>query len=214
MLAAVVSDGAGSASFSRHGAALVCRSIVSGARSHFAISDDAPGDDVIWSWIDDARDRIAWAASKRGTPARQFAATLVCVLASETETTILHIGDGAAVLKLPDNWIAASWPEAGEYASTTYFVTDDPTPRLRITRLVEDVNAIAVLSDGIERLVLDFRAKSPHSPFFEGLIRAVLAGGVAHNDPLSADLKSYLDSDAVNERTDDDKSLIVAARLR
>lgn len=186
--------------------------LVGAARKHFAISAEMPSDDQCWSWLDEARDRIAQAASGRATSPRQFAATLVAVIASDVETMVLHVGDGAAVLQIDGEWLAPSWPENGEYASTTFFVTDDPVAQLRITRTGR-TTAVAAFTDGIERLALDFASQQPHAPFFNGIIRPIAqAEGEGRNRVLAASLARYLDSDAINERTDDDKSLILACR--
>lgn len=211
-LVAVVSDGAGSAIYGGQGAWMTCRTVVEAARKHFASSSSSPTDEQCWLWLDDVRDRIAKAADGRGVPSRQFAATLIAVIASEAETLILHIGDGAAVLFVDGEWKAPSWPENGEYASTTFFVTDDPVARLRITR-APAAAAVAVFTDGIERLALDFTAGRPHRPFFDGIIRPIRdADGNGRSRPLCESLARYLDSAAINERTDDDKSLVLACR--
>ena len=209
---AVVSDGAGSASFGGQGAWITCRTVVDAARKHFASSSGLPTDEQCWSWLDEVRNRIAKAAGERGIPSRQFAATLVAVIATEADTLILHVGDGAAVLLTDGEWQAPSWPENGEYASTTFFVTDDPAARLRITR-ASGATAVAVFTDGIERLALDFASGRPHPPFFDGIIRPIRdADGHGRNGPLCGSLARYLDGGAINERTDDDKSLILACR--
>ena len=126
---------------------------------------------------------------------------------------LLHIGDGAAVVRFGGNWSAPSWPAHGEYASQTFFVTDDPAPQLRITRLERPVDAVAMFSDGIERLVLDFSNKTAPTPFFDSMMEPFeSAVAVGRNQKLSASLKRYLNSERINERTDDDKSLILAVR--
>ncbi|MGC8000370.1 protein phosphatase 2C domain-containing protein, partial [Salmonella enterica] len=66
---------------------------------------------------------------------------------------------------------------------------------------------------GIERLVLDFGQRAAHAPFFERMIAPVAgAASSGRNTNLCQALGSYLDSEAVNARTDDDKTLILAAR--
>ena len=213
-LVAVVSDGAGSAPHGKKGSVLTCRTISEGARQHFAKTDVSPTDDQIWTWVDQARDRISLAAVALGSTPREFAATLVAVIAMENETIILHIGDGAAVCNTEGQWIVPSWPANGEYASTTFFVTDDPVADLRITRLPFSVDGAAAFSDGIERLVLRFSDQSASASFFDKLATTIRSSGqIGGNQILNASLKRYLDSPAINERTDDDKSLIVAVRL-
>jgi hypothetical protein len=211
-LVAVASDGAGSASHSQHGSALLCRTMALGARAHFCKSSDLPTEGIAWSWVDEARDRIRYVAEKSQIEFRQFAATLVCAIVGKSSAVVLHIGDGAAVVSTGGVWSVASWPENGEYASATYFVTDDPTPRLRFVQVDAQVDAIAVFTDGIERLALDFHQRRAHAPFFEAMLRPVQQGDLGRNHDLSKSLADYLNGAAINSRTDDDKSLILASR--
>jgi Protein phosphatase 2C len=60
IIVAVVSDGAGTASHGGEGAALVSRIISNRAQAHFETSAELPGDEVIWSWVDEVRDVIAF----------------------------------------------------------------------------------------------------------------------------------------------------------
>ena len=212
-LIAVVCDGAGSAVCGRQGAVITSRAFTEAARHHFSKSSVQPTDDELWNWVDEARDRINRAAASRSRERRDFSCTLIAVLATETQTLIAHIGDGAAVLRVNGEWSAASWPANGEYASQTYFITEDPAPQLRIRRMEVAADVVAVFSDGIERLVLDFATQTAPAPFFESMTKpfaSALNPGQSHR--LSASLKRYLASDGINERTDDDKSLILAVR--
>ena len=212
---AVVSDGAGSASHGGQGASLTCRALAVHARTHFRKTSNLPSDDDIVAWVDAAKDNIWAAATQRGLQLRDFAATLVCVISNGNDTVIAHVGDGCAVMKILgyDDWIATSWPNHGEYASTTFFVTDDKELKLRITRLTVDVVAFAVFTDGIERLALDFRNNVPFEPFFNAVMNPVIASEIRGRDiGLSEKLMAFLNSDSVNARTDDDKTLILAVK--
>jgi hypothetical protein len=72
----------------------------------------------------------------------------------------------------------------------------------------------AVFSDGIENLVLDHRERSAPAPFFERLLQPVATWeGTGRSRKLSRHLRDYLDSAKVCAATDDDKSLILGARL-
>ncbi len=210
---AVLCDGAGSASMGGEGASLVARVISVQARKHFAANTTGPDDETLLTWIDEAREAIYYAANKRQLAPRDFASTLICVLSNGRDTTVAHIGDGCAVAKEAESgeWHALTWPAHGEYASTTYFVTDDQ-PRIAIQRRSTAISALVAFTDGLERLALDFAAIKPHVPFFEGVLGPVLQSSVMGRDAkLSHQLARYLDSPAVNARTDDDKTLLVAA---
>ena len=215
ILVAVVSDGAGSASHGGEGASLVCRTFSERAREHFSGTGDLPDDDTIWSWMDEIRDRIAAAAGRRGMRSRDFAATLVSVIAGGSDTIVMAVGDGAAVVRSgPESgWIVPDWPEHGEYASTTFFVIDEPAPRMRIVRLGSAIEDAALFTDGIERLALDFAGRRAHQPFFESMIKPLKAStAIGRDAALARALAAYLDGDAVNARTDDDKTLLLAIR--
>lgn len=217
VIAAVVSDGAGSALRAQIGSRLVCVSFLRACHQYFRQHPlSALSEEIIWDWIDGVRETINAKAEETCLRPRDFAATLVAVLAGPKNTVVVHIGDGAAVVKRVQSgtWEIPSWPYQGEYASTTTFVTDDPQPRLAISFIESAIDEFAVFSDGIERLVLDQVAQVPHAPFFNrmaGPLRATDVTGA--NRALSLALRSYLDSPPVCERTDDDKSLILGVRL-
>lgn len=211
VLFGIVSDGAGSASFGGQGAALICHSLAQRVREYFKYNSEMPDDTEIWSWIDSARDLIGESANKRDIPRREFSATLVAIIVTDSEVLSLHIGDGSIVARTQDQqWVSLSWPETGEYASTTYFLIDDPAPKLRISRHKNEFNAFSLFSDGIENLALDFKSQCPHPPFFNSLLKSVDDTAILGNvKNLSDALFSFLGSDKINERTDDDKSLII-----
>lgn len=210
---AIICDGAGSAAFGGEGASIVCRTFSVALKDHFRTTSALPDDDDIWEWFDLARDRLSLAAAKREVDRRAFASTLVLLLARKGEQLAVHVGDGAIVGRDTSGaWQALSWPENGEYASTTYFVSDDPAPKARIARTTHDMDGFAVFSDGIEDLALDLVAVIPHVPFFRTMIAPLdKLDGAGRDTVLSKALGSFLSSPRVCEKTDDDKSLILVS---
>lgn len=212
-MCAVVSDGAGSASYGGPGAWIVCREFLAQAQSWSATSPGLPGDQVIFDWIDAIRDRISRAAERRGSAPRQFAATVAAVFATDREALVIQIGDSVVAGRADGNWTVPLWPESGEYASTTYFVTDSPTPRLNLAREAISFDGFALFSDGIETIALDHSEQQAHQPFLDPMIKAIDdTPGIGRLAALSGQLASYLGSDRVNYRTDDDKTLILLSR--
>jgi serine/threonine protein phosphatase PrpC len=210
---AIVCDGAGSAAYGGQGASLTCRILSVALRRHFCGRPDLPDDGQLWAWVDLARDAISAAAQRKGSNRRAFASTLVMLVVGVDGVLVGHIGDGAVVGREQDGlWRSLSWPDNGEYASTTYFVTDDPAPKLRLSRFDGGMDAFALFSDGIEDLALDQKATIPHEPFFRTMIGPLdVAAEPGKNRRLSAALAQFLGSARVGERTDDDKSLILAS---
>jgi hypothetical protein len=217
ILIAVVSDGAGSARHSSIGARIVASSI---CRSALAFAgrggrtSEIDGE-IADAWLDDIRDRIEQAAQRRSAPRRWFAATLVACLIQEDCAAVIHVGDGACAVRMNDarSWLVPSWPAQGEYASTTYFVTDDPKPRTILTHLDGSVAEIAIFSDGLERLALDFGAATAFAPFFESIFSPLRVSLPGRQRQLSVDLRAFLDGPSVTGRTDDDKTFIMARRV-
>jgi hypothetical protein len=161
-------------------------------------------------WVDELRDLLTTVAVKRSLARRQFAATLVMLVVKDDQLLSLQIGDSALVARRAGVWEAICWPENGEYASTTFFVTDDPQVRLRINRLRLDHDAFALFSDGIEHLALDHLARQPHVRFFDPIIKPVdQSAETGKLTKLSLALGRYIDSPVICDRTDDDKTLVL-----
>jgi serine/threonine protein phosphatase PrpC len=205
-----VSDGAGSAKFGAFGAWLTCRFLSVRFRECMQENPELPSDEGLADWVDELRDRISAIATRRGTVPRQFAATLAAIIVAPDVAVTLHIGDSAIVGRKGGEWDVLCWPENGEYASSTYFVTDEPEPRLNITRHQREHDAFALFSDGIGDLALSHLEQAAYPRFFDPMLRPIdAAPGEGRLVELSAKLSTYLASPSVCERTDDDKTLIL-----
>jgi len=172
-------------------------------------------EEIIRDWLDDIRNRIFRVAEIRNTVPRQLAATLVGAIVWQKHAIVCHVGDGACVLRRNngDGWEVPSWPAHGEYASSTYFVTDDPEPKLDFVSIDGEFSEISIFSDGVERLALDFAAKKASERFFDPMFAPLARLGPGRDRALSNALRKYLDSPRITERTDDDKSIIPARRV-
>jgi hypothetical protein len=207
---AVVSDGAGSASFGAYGAWLTCRFLSVQFRQWFRANPDLPSDKELADWVDELRDRISAIATQRASSPRQFAATLAAIAVTPNDAITLQIGDSAIVGRKGTDWDVLCWPENGEYASSTYFVTDDPKPRLNITRHLREHDAFALFTDGVGDLALSHLGQNAHPQFFDPMFRPVdSVSGEGRLVELSTKLAYYLAGPSVCERTDDDKTLIL-----
>ena len=223
-LIVVVSDGAGSARHGGTGAALAARAVARAAEGalHGRAFESLCEEDL-QDWVDAARDTIGRGAERRtdaGAPTtlRDFATTLLLAVSDGHRTWTAHVGDGAIVGRGAESgdWAVLSWPATGDYAGTTYFLTDEPAPALRVAHHETPISGLALLSDGLERLVLDFAAQTAHGPFFERMARPLDVRASQNQKGPSRDLSTalgaYLDSENVCRRSDDDKTLVVAVR--
>jgi hypothetical protein len=217
VLALAVADGAGSAAEARAGAELACQTLL--AECEAWLEQDSTTRD--WSpataetLLQSVRTRLARRAAAAGRPAREFACTLLGALVAADRALFLQIGDGAIVIGAGDGYRPVFWPQGGEYANETHFVTDpNAAARLECVVLSEPVAEIALLSDGLQLLALHYQSRQAHAPFFRPLFQRLRAEpGTGCPAELAAALERFLATPAINQRTHDDKTLILATRL-
>ena len=84
------------------------------------------------------------------------------------------------------------------------------TAQIAVRRL--SVAHVAVISDGLQMLALKMPRGVPHEPFFSPLFRFVAE---VDDEAVAAEqLESFLRSQRVRDRTDDDLTLLLAALVR
>ena len=213
-LCAIVADGAGSASHGGQGASLVCRTLMSAFQKQFEMHDELPNEHTLSEWIDHIRDNLSAIAERRDLGKRDFAATMVLLVTCKDRLLAAQIGDSAMVGRRDGRWEAICWPENGEFVSSTFFITDDVEARLRTAYLPLEYDAFALFSDGIDDVALEHLQLQPHARFFDPMIKPVDEASERGNvRQLSVALARYLDSPALCERTDDDKTLVLLSSV-
>ena len=214
VLILICSDGAGSATHSARGSRLACRAAMRVISAALANGFTFEGDEALDAplhWAEQVHDCINEVAEAEGLVSRDFACTLLLAVLGESHSIFLQLGDGAIVTSNGSSIDVVFWPDRGEYANATWFITDKRSiGRVQIARTGR-VEEVALFTDGLQSIALDYSTKRAHPPFFLPMFRALRA--VASSDELQVALKRFLDSPPVNERTDDDKTLILATRL-
>lgn len=213
-LVAVMADGAGSASLSHIGADLVVSTVSSlaqlgvraGRRDYGEVLREAAGV---------ARQRLIEEAQSRKVTLRDLACTLLAAIVPPVGGAALQLGDGAIVATTERvAWRCIFWPQKGEYANATHFLSDDNAlSAMQVAALADEVLDVALLTDGLETLALQFATRAAHEPFFRTAFGPVhTAAGTGELTDLSRSLSQFLASPPVKRRTDDDASLILATR--
>ena len=217
VLVAALADGAGSAERADGGAKLASGLFVEVANELLADGADylRGAGELIRRAATAARAAIEGRAAHEERDIDDFACTLLMALLHDSGGAVGQIGDGAIVATGGHKveWRALTWPQHGEYLNTTRFLTEaDALQHLRVEELTEPVASVCLFSDGLERLVLDFGARTAHGPFFEAVFNRFGPTPCAgHNKDVSSALAELLSSAAVNGRTDDDKSIVCAS---
>ena len=209
-LICVVSDGAGSASRSEYSARLTCDLVADSIAR--ADSERAHSKSFALETLEAVRSALRQEASQENLSVREFACTLLVCIATPNRTTFWQIGDGAICFRFPaeDTYRFAFWPAKGEYANETYFVTDSESMNELEFDSIDSIADIALFSDGLERLALDFKAGEVHTKFFTGLFPYLYREAAGHLTEIEEKLKDFLGSERINSKTDDDKTLILA----
>jgi hypothetical protein len=214
VLVLACADGAGSAGHADVGARLACRGIV-----RLVLEDLRDGlpvahieRDTARSWHDRLRQHLRKEAERRQVEFPQLACTLLLAVVGERAAAFSQVGDGAIVLADGDAYRPVFWPQNGEYANTTNFVTDDAfADNLAFEVRAGSVDELALFTDGLQMLALNFADRTVHRPFFLPMFRKLRAAVPGEGLPRA--LRQFLRSPAVNQRSDDDKTLLLATRI-
>jgi serine/threonine protein phosphatase PrpC len=140
-----------------------------------------------------------------------FATTLLIAIITSEWIVAAQIGDGAIVAQCGEQTFEVlTHPNHGEYLNETSFVTDSDYlqyAQFRVIQHLPTVKGIALLTDGLENLALDFATKTAYPPFFLPLFRFVTRA-----ESTQEELETFLSSERVCRQTDDDKTILLAVR--
>ena len=212
-LVLVCADGAGSAEHSAVGARLACETLLSTIGDWLHRNGTLPLvlETQATQWIRPVHERLVAEAARLEVHPRQLSCTLLFAVLGSEGAAFGQIGDGAIVARRGDDYEHLLWPRAGEYANTTFFVTDPKfADNLQCVWCAIPPEEVALFTDGLQTLALDFNRRQAHGPFFAPMFQALAAA--AEPEALLGPLVDFLRSPAIAERTDDDKTLILATR--
>lgn len=213
-----VADGAGSAALAEVGASLACETFARLVEAYVAKGGRVAAIErpLVERWITGLVYRIELDARRSGARVQDYSCTLLAAVIADGSAVFVQIGDGAMVISNGAGWRHVFWPQHGEFANTTNFVTSERAVlTMEFMRLDEAVEEVAVFTDGIENLVLQKASRTAYAPFFDSMFPPVRKSQASGLDAeLSQALDKYLSSPTVTNRTDDDKTLILASRRR
>lgn len=206
-----VADGAGSASRSAEGSSIAVQSSLDFLTEHLATS--VPGED--WEWDDLLRQTLGHArhsleAYVGADALRDLATTLLLAVVTEHTLATLQVGDGALVCRHLGGALRVLTPVTdSEYINVTSFITGSTFQQDAVCTVLPaaEIDAIAAFTDGLQYVAISYPQNLAHEPFFRPLFAfAERANGDA------SDLEALLTSPRIIEKTDDDKTLVLAVR--
>lgn len=200
---------------SREGSMRAVQSIVQSAANFVADGHpvDAIGAETFHTWFGVAAWHLQVEADADVRPVRDYACTLLVAVIDEQTAAYAQLGDGAIVAGCGDDVVPIFWPQQGEFANTTFFITA-PEHLSRVQTLTgsEVPERVAVISDGLQNLALRNSDRTAHPGFFSPLFHSLRTQPEGKAEELQTPLEAFLGSQMINARTDDDKSLLLAIR--
>ena len=218
ILLVALADGAGSAIHAEIGAQAAVDASLDWLLTH--VEKEHPFEccewtELMWATFQNARTALERLGEEHDEPIRSFATTLTCLVATPEQLIVGQLGDGAVVAVGEDDGLkTVTALQRGEYANETNFLTQDQALDLVAIQVIDErIRALAVMSDGLTRLALKRPNNEPHLPFFKPLFAFVESSASSNDGAQAKDaLTEFLTSPRVCERTDDDKSLVLALR--
>ena len=140
----------------------------------------------------------------------EVATTLLLTLVTDEWLATVQVGDGATVCRSASGELTVvSRSNRGDFVNETTFLTSPgfESDVCRMTVPSGDITGVASFTDGVEILGVQLQGGAAHEPFF-----APLFGFASNPDSTEGELREFLSSERVCERTDDDKTLILAVR--
>jgi Protein phosphatase 2C len=207
-----VSDGAGSASCGAEGAEMATTFAL-----EFLSEIELPTTEESWQallleTLQHVHDVLEAHATSQQKETRDFACTLLVAVITPSEIAALQIGDGAIVGVNNETVMRLTRAAHGEYASETVFVTSQDYLEHCSCVVVpsETYTGLALLTDGLEPVAMNLQTGEPFAPFFMPLFR--FANNEKDDYEKSQALASFLTSERLNQRTHDDKTLVLVVR--
>lgn len=207
-----VADGAGSALFSDEGSKLAVKTAIKKLselidRSRF--DDDSYLHSALIDALKSAKSAIEDKAQSENKAIRDFATTLILLIATAEFVCAIQIGDGAIIVKENNIITTLTKPKHREYINETEFLTsisnfDDL--KMEIKRAV--ITDLAVISDGLQMIALNLPEYTPFEGFFLPLFDFLETA--EDEKKANKQLEDFLRSPRVIERTDDDLTLFLA----
>lgn len=214
-LCIAVADGAGSAQNAHLGAQCAVEHAVTTLYEHCEWEHYETFDADYWyqtmrEAFEAARQALEYLCIEENLSLRSLATTLTCVVAKPELVVVGQIGDGVVVAETPTGELTTMLrPQRGEYANETYFlVLPNALSHIEVHVQPIRVQALAVMTDGLLRLAMQLADYQPSPRFFKPLL--AFASEAKEESQAQDDLAAFLDSERVCNRTDDDKTLVLA----
>lgn len=206
-LVIAAADGAGSAKCGRVGALIAVRSLAYAGRRLFSADISlAQCEAAVRGCFTVARRALKSAAVCFDVPLSALATTGILAIVTQKYAVVGQVGDGGCVLITSKGTLVTPVsPSNGRFANVTHFITDkDFRKQLQVGVHCGDLCGAALFTDGLQFEIIDVHGKA-RDQFLGPILR-----WMQESSPRSSrdQMLSFLTSDEVRERTDDDLTFV------
>ncbi len=216
VIVGAVSDGAGSAKHADQGAELAVKTALSSIELWLGsqktelkpVSEEQARE--LFSWIlETVIDALQTAATSSGYSLSDLACTLLIFIAAPDWVAAMQVGDGFILVGLQgQDYQLLFQPSKGEFINETAFVTaPNALDEMQVRVRPGNQEFICAATDGLEKVAIHIRDWVPFTPFFQPL--ADYMQTTSRPEQEDEYILDFLDSDRLNLRTDDDKTLLL-----
>lgn len=205
-----IADGAGFAKYADFAARISTEHVVNEMRSYSGALKDIGELDVL-GWLSSVRRRLVSESEELEAKIVDLSATLLVAIFEGDEAFFWQVGDGGWVIQTDSGIEVATWPDSGEFINETVFSVSERAAGAFSNVYVKGIRAILGFTDGLEHLCLNYITKSVHAPLVTKLFAAL--EGNPEVGLLERQLGALLSSTLVNDRTDDDKTMVLAWKI-
>ncbi|QLE39556.1 protein phosphatase 2C domain-containing protein [Nostoc sp. C052] len=223
VIVGAVADGAGSAKYSDVGSRLAVETVLKylGGISEYLqkrkrcwqnISQEfsqTEAENLFTKTVNKVIAELGKKAAKENYSLNDLACTLLVFVATTDWVAAMQIGDGFIVRRSEDSEYQLLFqPDKGEFANETTFITStNALKAMQVKVFNQKQEFICASTDGLEKVAIRLSDWQPFSPFFKPLEEYL-------HEPVNGEdedkyLMEFLNSERLNSRTDDDKTLLL-----
>lgn len=213
LIVGAVADGAGSAKYADVGAKLAVKTALTNLEEWLGELESTISESEakqLFSWLlETVIAAMQEEAIGSGHSLQDLACTLLIVIAAPDWIAAMQIGDGFLLVKPQGgDYQLLFQPSKGEFFNETTFVTSsNALNEMQVCTQLGNQEFICAATDGLERVAIHLRNWAPFTPFFQPLVEYMQTTGCPEQDDEY--LLNFLNSDRLNSRTDDDKTLLL-----
>nr|WP_263627817.1 PP2C family serine/threonine-protein phosphatase [Komarekiella delphini-convector] len=218
VIVGAVADGAGSAKYSDIGSKLAVKTVLKcfsdineypqkQAFSQALSKEEAQK--VFAKIVNQVITELQKQADEGDYSANDLACTLLVFVATPDWVAAMQIGDGFIVLRSQNSEYQLLFQsDKGEFVNETTFITSTNAVKdMQLEVISEKQEFICASTDGLEKVAIRLSDWKPFSPFFKPLEEYL-------HEPVNPEeenkyLTEFLNSERLNSRTDDDKTLLL-----